>query len=127
MEEMNLKCCAHLGDAVYELYIREKIIPLTTNLAKLHKINTSFVCASYQCELLDYLEPYLTEEEKDIVRRGRNIPSSSARRINQSLHRLATGFEAFIGHLHLSDKTRLSEIFALLDEYIAKTNTGFRD
>lgn len=118
MEEMNLKCCAHLGDAVYELYIREKIIHLTTNLSKLHKINTDLVRASYQCELLEYLEPFLSEEEKELIRRGRNIPSSSARRINQSLHRLATGFEVLIGYLHLYDKERLLKIFNLIDEKV---------
>ena len=75
MEEMNLKGCAHLGDAVYELYIREKVIYKTPNLAKLHKLNTNLVNAAYQCDLLEFLEPYLTEEEKEIVRRGRNIPS----------------------------------------------------
>lgn len=122
MEEMNLKCCAHLGDAVFEVFVREKIIHMTTNLSKLHKINTSFVCASYQCRLLEYLEPFLTEKEKDIVRRGRNIPSSSARRINQSLHRLATGFEALIGYLHLYNRSRLDEIFSLIDKYI-ETNS----
>lgn len=118
MDEMNLKCCAHLGDAVYELYIREKIIYLTTNLSKLHKINTDLVRASYQCELLEYIEPHLSEKELELVRRGRNIPSSSARRINQSLHRLATGFEVLIGYLHLYDKERLLKIFNLIDEKV---------
>lgn len=118
MEEMNLKCCAHLGDAVYELFIREKIISLTTNLSKLHKINTSLVCATFQCELLEILEPFLSENEKEIVRRGRNIPSSSARRINQSMHRLSTGFEALVGYLHIYDKTRLEEIFSIIDRHI---------
>lgn len=122
MEEMNLKCCAHLGDAVYELYIREKIIHLTTNLSKLHKINTDLVRASFQCDLLDYLEQHLSDEEKELIRRGRNIPSSPARRINQSLHRLATGFEVLIGYLHLYNKERLKEIYALIDEKIAVTD-----
>lgn len=118
MEEMNLKGCAHLGDAVYELYIREKVIYKTPNLARLHKLNTDLVNAAYQCGLLEYLEPHLNEEEKEIVRRGRNIPSSSARRINQSLHRIATGFEALIGYLYLYNKERLDEIFKITDEKI---------
>lgn len=124
MEEMNLKCCAHLGDGVYELHIREKIIYLTTNLSKLHEINISLVRASYQCELLEYLEPYLNDKEKELIRRGRNIPSSSARKINQSLHRLATGFEVIIGYLYLYDKTRLNELWALIDKRIADTITN---
>ena len=122
MEEMNLKCCAHLGDAVYELFIREKIIHLTSNLAKLHKINTDLVRASFQCDLLENLEPHLSEEEKDLVRRGRNLPSSSSRRTNQSLHRLATGFEVLIGHLHLYNKKRLEEIFELIETHLSISN-----
>lgn len=118
MEELNLKCYAHLGDAVYELFAREKVILLTTNLGKMHKINTTLVRASFQCELLDVLEPHLTEKEQDLIRRGRNLPSSSARRINQSLHRLATGFEVLIGYLHLHDRERLLKVFKLISDYI---------
>lgn len=118
MEELNLKCYAHLGDAVYEVFVREKVILLTSNLSKMHKINTSLVRASFQCQLLDVLAPYLTEKENDLIRRGRNLPSSSARKINQSLHRLATGFEVLIGYLHLHDRERLLKIFKLISDYI---------
>ncbi len=118
MEELNLKCYAHLGDAVYEVFIREKIILITSNLSKMHKINTKLVRASFQCELLDMLEPHLTEKESDLIRRGRNIQISSARKINQSLHRLATGFEVLIGYLHLHDRERLLKIFKIISDYI---------
>lgn len=118
MEELNLKCYAHLGDAVYEVFIREKIIFITSNLSKMHKINTKLVRASFQCELLDMLEPHLTEKENDLIRRGRNIQISSARKINQSLHRLATGFEVLIGYLHLHDRERLLRIFKIISDYI---------
>ena len=118
MEELNLICYAHLGDAVYEVFIREKIILITSNLSKMHKINTKLVRASFQCELLDMLEPHLTEKENDLIRRGRNIQISSARKINQSLHRLATGFEVLIGYLHLHDRERLLRIFKIISDYI---------
>lgn len=118
MEELNLKCYAHLGDAVYEVFIREKIILITSNLSKMHRINTKLVRASFQCELLDMLEPHLTEKESDLIRRGRNIQISSARKINQSLHRLATGFEVLIGYLHLHDRERLLKIFKIISDYI---------
>lgn len=119
MEMLNLKGYAHLGDAVYEVFVREKIIFLTSKLAKMHKINTSFVCAAFQCELLDVIEPYLTEEELDLVRRGRNIQISSARKVSQKLHRLATGFEVLIGYLYINDKGRLNTIFKIIDDYIS--------
>ncbi len=118
MEELNLKCYAHLGDAVYEVFIREKVILLTSNLGRMHKINTALVRASFQCELLDVIGPYLTEKEQDLIRRGRNIPTSSSRRVNQSLHRLSTGFEVMIGYLHLHDRERLLKIFKLISDYI---------
>ncbi len=118
MEELNLKCYAHLGDAVYEVFVREKIILLTSSLAKMHKINTKLVRASFQCELLDVLEPHLTEKEHDLIRRGRNIQISSARKVNQSLHRLATGFEVLVGYLHLHDHDRLLYLFKIISDYI---------
>lgn|SRR5574344_409345 len=118
MEDLNLKCYAHLGDAVYEVFVREKVILLTSNLAKMHKINTSLVRASFQCELLSVLDAHFTEYEHDLIRRGRNLPSSSARKINQSLHRLATGFEVLVGYLHLNDKERLLQLFKIISEYI---------
>ena len=117
MDELNIKCYAHLGDAVYEVFIREKIIYLTSKLSTMHKLNTTFVRASFQCELLNLLEPHLYEKEKDLIRRGKNIPSNS-RKQNQALHRIATGFEVLIGYLHLHDETRLVEIFNIISDYI---------
>ena len=118
MEELNLKCYAHLGDAFYELFVREKIIYLTSNLSRMHKINTSLVRASFQCQLLDILEPYLNEKEADLVRRGRNLPSTTKRKTNQALHRIATGFEVLVGYLHLNDRERLLKLFKIVSDYI---------
>ncbi len=122
METVSLKGYAHLGDAVYEVFVREKIIFLTSKLAKMHKINTSLVCAAFQCELLDVLEEHLSVSESDLVRRGRNIQISSARKVSQKLHRLATGFEVLIGYLYLNDKDRLHFIFKIIDDYINTMN-----
>lgn len=43
MEEMHLRNYAYLGDAVWELFIREKTVKLTDNSKKLHEITTSKV------------------------------------------------------------------------------------
>ena len=118
MEDLNLKCYAHLGDAVYELFVREKIILLTTNMARMHKIKKSLVRASFQFELLNVIGSYLTETEKDLIRTRRNLPQNSSRKHNQSLHRIATGFEVLIGYLHLNDRERLLYIFKLISDYI---------
>ena len=54
--DMCLRNLAHLGDSVYELFIREYTISQTQNIKKLHKLTVSFVNAEFQAELLDKLE-----------------------------------------------------------------------
>ena len=110
MEEMNLRNYAYVGDAVWELFIREKTVRMTENAKKLHKITTDKVKASYQAELLHGLENVLTNEEKEIARRARNLPIPVARRSNQAEYRQATAFEALIGYWHEHDKERLNFI-----------------
>ena len=111
MEEiMNIRNLAHLGDSVYELFIREYTITLTQNIQKLHKLTVSFVNAEFQANLLDKIEPDLNEKEADIVRRGRNLAVTTSKRINHKTHRIATAFEALLGFLYLYDKARLEEI-----------------
>ena len=74
MEDINLRNYAYLGDAVWEIFIREKTIRQTNNAKKLHQITTNLVKTSTQCELLHFLEPNLTEEEIELTRRARNLP-----------------------------------------------------
>lgn len=114
MEEMNLKNYAYIGDAVWELYIREKTIRMTENAKKLHQITTDKVKASYQAEMLHFVDEYLTEEEKEIARRGRNLSIPIARRQNQGEYRQATAFETLIGYWHEHNKARLEEILNIL-------------
>ena len=107
---------AYIGDAVYELYVREYLIR-TTNLKphRLHIETIKFVKASAQAKILYELEKVLTEEEKDIVRRGRNTETHSAPK-NADLkdYMYATAFEALIGYLYVSEqKERLDEILKL--------------
>ncbi len=110
MEEMNLKNYAYIGDAVWELFVREKTVRITENAKKLHKITTDKVKASYQAELLHFLEGILTETEKEIARRARNLSIPIGRRQIQAEYRQATAFEVLIGFWHEHDKERLDEI-----------------
>ncbi len=110
MEITNLRSYAHIGDAVWELFVREYTVYKTQNLRTLHKITTDRVKSSYQAEMLDYLEDKLTEEEHDIARRARNCPIPVGRRNNQAEYRQATAFEALIGYWYLKDKDRLNNI-----------------
>ena len=104
---------AYVGDCVYELYIRSKLVN-TTNLKphKLHIETIKYVKAKSQAEFLDKIQDNLSDEEKEIVRRGRNaenhhLPKNS----NVQEYMRATAFEALIGYLYLTKKfDRLKEI-----------------
>lgn len=104
---------AYIGDCVYELYIRTKLIN-ETNLKphKLHIESIKYVKAKAQAELLQKIYDDLTDEEKNVVRRGRNaenhhLPKNS--NVQEYMH--ATAFEALIGYLYLKKQnSRIKEI-----------------
>ena len=112
---MNLRNYAYIGDAVWELYIREKTVRITDNPKKLHKITTDRVKASFQAELLHVLEPTLTDAEAEISRRARNLPIPVGRRQIQTEYRQATSFEALIGWWYVNDRERYNKIIEILD------------
>ena len=116
MTEMNLRHYAYLGDAVWELFIREHTIYQTSKAEMLHKLTTKRVKASYQAQMLEILEGELTEEEYEITRRARNLPVPIGRRSNQSEYRQATSFEALIGWWHLNNKPKLKNFFKKFEE-----------
>ena len=118
MENINLRNYAYLGDAVWELFIRKKTIFKTNNSKKLHQITTQLVKTQTQCDLLHYLEQYLTEEEQDIAKRARNLPIPVGRRSIQTEYRQATAFEALIGWWFTNDKNRYSDIIKLIEKEI---------
>lgn len=115
MEEIHLRNYAYLGDAVWELYIREKTVLLTENAKQLHKLTTDRVKAGFQSELFHYIEQELTETELELARRGRNLSIPIARRSNQVEYRTATAFEVLIGWWYKKDKNRLNEIMKKID------------
>ena len=119
-EEINLLSpltWAYVGDSVFELYIRTHLVN-KTNLKphKLHIEAIKYVKAKAQAEFLKKIEEILTDEEKEIVRRGRNaqnhhLPKNS--NVQEYMH--ATAFEALIGFLYLTKKyKRLEEILKLV-------------
>ena len=120
MEEndINLRNYAYIGDAIWELYVREITILRTQNAKDLHKMTTDRVKAEFQCGLLNDIEPELNEMELDLLRRARNLPVPVARRSNQAEYRMATAFETLVGWWHLNDKDRLKYIFKHLQKKI---------
>ncbi len=117
---LNIKCYAHIGDALWELVIREIVIYKTNKLSELHKMTVKFVNASFQNNLLDFLKYYLKDEELEILRRARNIKTSSQRRINQTLHRNATAFEAVLGYLYINNIEKYNFIIEKLKNEVIK-------
>ena len=94
---------AYIGDSIYDLIIKTKVISEgNKQVKKLHQETSSMVQASAQSEMMRVLQPLLTEEEHAVYRRGRNAKSVSPAK-NQSLtdYRRATGFEALMGWLYL--------------------------
>ncbi len=97
---------AYIGDAVYDLVIRTYVLSFgNTDNRKLHKKTTEYVSARAQAHIVENLLPHLTEEETDIYKRGRNAkPHSGAKNASESEYLKATGLEALIGWLYLSEK-----------------------
>ncbi len=107
---------AFLGDAVFELYIREHILSkANTSVDNLHKKTVKFVKASAQCEAYDRIEPFLTEKEMRVFKRGRNAKSNTkAKNAALSEYKKATGFEALLGYLYINGNlSRLEELLEL--------------
>ena len=115
MQEINLRNYAYLGDAVWELFIRERTILQTNNAKKLHQITTNLVKTHFQFELLHFIEDKLTEDEQDLVKRARNLPIPVGRRNIQTEYRQATAFEALIGWWYFHNKSRYDEMMALIE------------
>jgi ribonuclease-3 family protein len=94
---------AYLGDAVYDMYVRQYVLSRPSRRPnQLHRETASFVSAKAQAKAVRLIEPELTEEERDMLRRGRNAKSHAAPKNTDVLdYRHSTGFECLIGYLYL--------------------------
>lgn len=97
---------AYIGDAIYELVIRTILVEKgNTQVNKLHQRASKLVKASAQSAIIEKLKLYLTEEEMGVFKRGRNAKSfTMAKNASMSDYRRATGFEALIGYLYLTEQ-----------------------
>jgi ribonuclease III family protein len=120
-KQINALALAYMGDAVYETYVRQLL--LTKGKIKpnqLHRAATSYVSAKAQAAILRklYENNELTEEEQNIVKRGRNAKSGTTpKNTDVQTYKHSTAFEALIGYLFLLNRTErleelLSKIFA---------------
>ena len=106
---------AYVGDAVFELLVREHLVAAgLVRVERLHDETVKFVQAAAQARTLRALEGTLTEEEQAVVRRGRNAKSSHTPRSAGVLeYRHSTALESLVGYLYLKgDAARLNAILA---------------
>lgn len=116
LQELSPLALAYVGDAVYELFIRAKLVAYPAKMHQLHRRAVQYVQASSQAEIIRSWEPKLTDEEKDVVRRGRNAKSGVPRHGDVVEYRYSTGMEALIGYLYLSNQHgRLKELLDNID------------
>lgn len=96
---------AYMGDCAYEIIVRTLLVKQGNCPAgKLHQRASTMVKASAQSQMMEYIEPLLTEEEQQVYRRGRNAHSPTmAKHATMADYRRATGFEALIGYLYLQE------------------------
>ena len=104
---------AYVGDSVYEMYVRTHLI--NTTKLKPHKIHIEAinnVKAKAQADILKRIQDSLTEEEQDVVRRGRNAENHHLpKNAEPADYMYSTAFEALIGYLYLTKRDeRLKEI-----------------
>lgn len=107
---------AYIGDAVFELLVRQYLISQPNQKSHhLHREATKFVSAKGQKRILELWQPHLTEEEADVVRRGRNAKSGSApKNADLADYRLATALESLVGYLYYEGRIdRLELLFAV--------------
>ena len=113
---LNPQVLAFIGDGVYSLYIRHKIV-LDKNIKgkDLHSEVTNYVKAKGQSNFIDTLLPIFSEVELSVFKRARNYKTlSQAKNASIIDYRRATGLEAVLGYLYLiGDKKRLNEILSL--------------
>ncbi len=112
---LNGTTLAYIGDSYYDLMIRHHLIDKGYTKARtLHKLATKYVAATAQAKIINQLieKDILTDEEIDIVKRGRNAKVNHKKHnVDIITYKHGTSFESLIGYLYLIDhKNRLEEI-----------------
>lgn len=115
VDEINVITLAYLGDAVYELYVRNYLI--SCGIAKvldLQKEAIKYVSAKGQANITNYLidNNILSDKEIEIIKRGRNYKRDSHPKNTDIItYKVSTGFECLIGYLYYcKDNKRIDEI-----------------
>ncbi|NJL63381.1 MAG: ribonuclease III [Methylacidiphilales bacterium] len=114
LQQLSPAALAYLGDAVYELYFRMHYLLPPKRLDSYHRSVVGQVRAEMQALHLRSLTPDLTDNELEIVRRGRNAATGRPKRVDPETYQQATSLETLIGFLYLTDEARLHELLQKL-------------
>lgn len=107
---------AFIGDGVYGLLVRERLVLVNRPVGTLHKKSVELVNAHAQALAIQAIMDKLSEDEMSIYKRGRNANSvRHPKNADLTEYRMATGLEALFGYLYLSgNKSRLYELFNMI-------------
>lgn len=113
LKEYSAVVLAYIGDAVFEVLVRTHLVAAGNRRVKdIHHDTVEMVRAQSQARVIRQLFSELSEEEQDIVKRGRNAKSTGPRHADPGDYKMSTGFEALLGYLYLKgDEERLLELF----------------
>lgn len=120
---MNGLTLAYIGDAYYELSVRMYLVEKKlTNVDHLHKTAIRFTSGVSQAKIMNKMieEEMITEEEMDMFKRGRNSSGPGRKNTDPQTYGIATGFEAMLGGLYLTNKDRSDALIRKAIEYIEK-------
>lgn len=121
---LNPLTLAYMGDAVLDQHVREYIVlKLKAKPNRLHQEAKRYVSAKSQAQTLEFLmeNNWFTEDELDIVRRGRNAKSyTKAKNTDIQTYRKSSGLESVIGYLYLEKEQK--RLTALLESVVQNVN-----
>ena len=106
---------AYIGDGIFDLVIRTLVVGKgNTSANQLHQRTSHIVKAHSQAIMADALAEIMTPQEQDVYRRGRNAKSHTmAKNATEADYRSATGFEALMGYLYLTEQSeRMMELIS---------------
>ena len=121
VQEYSPLALAFAGDAVYEVFVRAKVLAQANASANtLHKKAICYVKAEAQAAAAKQLIEFLNEDELAVFKRGRNAKSATVpKHANVTDYRYATALEALFGYLYLSNKTeRLNQLLQKTFDFI---------
>ena len=115
VNSLNVLALAYIGDAVYEIYVRDYL--LSKNIVKVKELQANsvkYVSAKAQSKILEEMldKNFFTEDEIAIIKRARNNKGKSHPKNTDIItYKYATGMEALVGYHHLAgNKQREKEI-----------------